>query len=923
MPTASTVQLHPPSDWDEFENICADLFTLEWKYPGLVRYGRKGQRQNGVDIYGQQDGENAGVQCKGKRVWPPTQLTTSDIDEEVKKAKKFRPKLKELIFATIADDDVHIQDHVNAISERHSKRDLFSVRVYGWGELTRRIRRHPSILNTHFNTYTVPLLRDEMRETAEHVIERLTEVITTKAALAEGPLQAGTDADTFQPGIVDALERDFSQRYRRALHRSFFPEIKTNEFYPLAQVILDGAASTVSPALRRRVLLMAARSMAARSDLELSERLLTAAIQLEGPDSELPAKARLREARGETDEAIRTLRDATDEASRSMLLSIIARTKGEDAALAWLKERDLSVADLTANGIVALSQIHLRRNDLEAAKQALAILSDQQFADCPYLYLLRGGIRFASLLPKPEQPMVLGGMPLDVRRARPIVPDAQLAAELDMATADLQRALPLAVGLSLSQGSQASRTYLIWCDLLHPGRHDAALAQLRSDMQEPTKALPLIQFALAYDPQFDSASIAAYLERRESLGGLNDDEVAARLAICLNKDDPQAVSEVIAKHRDQLETSFGKPVVLSLEIQALAKTGDATSARLLLDANRALFSAETIAGFETDIAKAEGADPFAEHLNLYQATKTTDALRALVGALVQRNDARGIVQYAEELYKRTDDPRDIALAAKAFADAGDNQNFVRLAEAFPFLQDYDAGLRRHYAWQLFRLGRLDDARAITDAFRQKSPSERDSNLEIALAIESGEWELLAQPLATILERAAELDGPTLIRAASLSQASGQGPLLDLVQAAIANAPDDPNVLLGAYTLYVEEGLEEDRPEAHDWFRRALTLSGPEGPVQRFELKELLAQQTEWNEFTRKVNEAIARGDMPMSVAGPGLRTSVLDVVLRNFVRNNALADARKVRSDTTQERKPRASSATSSSIRSGCFLASQ
>jgi hypothetical protein len=121
MPSASTAQLRPPSDWNEFENICADLWALEWKYPQVVRYGRQGQRQNGVDIYGQQDGQNAGVQCKGKRVWPPTKLTAAEINKEVRRAKKFRPKLATLVFATIAEDDVAIQDRVNAISEQHKK----------------------------------------------------------------------------------------------------------------------------------------------------------------------------------------------------------------------------------------------------------------------------------------------------------------------------------------------------------------------------------------------------------------------------------------------------------------------------------------------------------------------------------------------------------------------------------------------------------------------------------------------------------------------------------------------------------------------------------------------------------------------------------------------------------------------------------
>ena len=895
MPTASTAQLHPPSDWDEFENICADLFALEWKYPEVVRYGRKGQRQNGLDLYGQQDGKDTGVQCKGKRIWPPTKLTAPEIDKEVKKAKKFKPKLKKLIFATIADDDVLIQDHVNAISQRHRKQDLFSVHVYGWGELTRRIKSYPTVLDKYFDIHTIRLLRDQMREASEatnRAIERLQEVIAPDAALPGTPPKAGSEPDIFRPGLVDALERDFAQRYRRAMQRSLFPEVKTDEFYPLAQAI-DGTASGVSPALRRRILLRAARSTAVRSNPELSERLLDAAVQLDGPDSDLPARARLLEARGESDEAIRLLRDVKDADARSTLLTVIVRAKGEATALAWFAEQNLSVSDLTDNGINTLSQIHLRQNDLEAVKQTLASLTDDQFAECPYFYLLRGAVRFACLLPKPEQAMALSGLPLDVRRARPIVPDAGLSALLDGSTADLQRALPSTVELGLYHAPRLIRAFLIWCDLLHPGRRDVALAQLRNDMQDPAKALPLIQFALAYDPQFDPGSISAYLEKREALGGLNDDELRALLVIGLNKDDAPRVSELIAKHRRQLETSFGKHGIISLEIQALAKTGDATSARLLLEANKELFPEQIIAGFETDIAKAEGADPVAGYLRLYETTKTTDALRALVGALVERKDFRGIARYAEELYKATADPSDIALAARALAESGNNRDFVRVVESHRFLIDSDAGLRRHYAWQLFYLGRLTEAAEIANGIRLQFPSQRDLNLEVAIAIESGEWELLAPPLAAFLERADQLDGPALIQAAHLAQAAGQGPLLDLVQAAVTKGGENPDVLLGAYTIYVEEGLEEERPEAHEWFRRALALSGPDGPIQRFELKELLAQQVEWNEFTRKVNEAIARGDMPLLVAGPGLRTTVLDVVLRNFVRNSALLDPRK------------------------------
>ena len=898
MPSSSTAQLNAPSDWDEFENICADLFALEWNYPEVVRYGRKGQRQTGVDIHGQQNGEDVAVQCKGKRIWPPTELTTSEIDIQVAEAINFRPHLKKFIIATIANDDVHIQDHVNAISERHRQANLFSVHAYGWGELTRRIKGHPKILDTYFNIYTVPLLRDELRKspdaTADRVIERLQEVMAPNAAFT-GPVPqaARNDADIFRAGLTDALERDFSLRHRRAIERSFFPEVKTDEFYPLAQTILDGNANAISPTLRRRILLRAARSTAVRNNPAMSERLLAAARPLEAPDPLGPAEARLAEAKGDPDSAIRILRDVRDDDSRSTLLNVLVRAKGDDKALEWFEAEHLSIPNLTPYGVMTLCQIHLRKNDLERVRLALVDLTYEQTIACPYFYFLRGAIRFASLLPKPEQAVALSGLPLDVRHAHTIRPDSEVANEIDAAAADLQRAYPLTIELQLHEAPRLIGAYLTWFDLLHPGRRQSALAQLRSDMSEPSKALSLIQFAFAYDRKFDSAAIAEYLQKRDTLGGLNDDELRASLSLFLNKEDARHVSELISKYRERLQGSFGQAGIASIEIQALAKTGDATSARLLLDANKELFPPDVLAGFETDIAKAEGADPVAEHLRLYEATKTPETLRALVTALIQKNDTRGIARYAEELYPHTNDPRDIAFAAKASADSGDNTNFVRIVEAHPFLRNYDVGLNRYYAWQLFRLGRLDEATEITNTIRRDHPSQRDLNLEVALAIETGEWELIAQPLAAFLERAGELDGLTLIQAANLSQAAGQGPLLDLVRAAIQKGQDNAHVLLGAFTIFVEEGLEDDRPEVHDWFRQALALSGPDGPIQQFELKEILAKQIEWNEFTNKINEAIARGDMPLVVAGPGLRTTVVDVVLRNLVRNSALTDARK------------------------------
>jgi len=312
------------------------------------------------------------------------------------------------------------------------------------------------------------------------------------------------------------------------------------------------------------------------------------------------------------------------------------------------------------------------------------------------------------------------------------------------------------------------------------------------------------------------------------------------------------------------------------------------SAKLLFEANRELLGQEGVARLGSEIARADGADPVTEYKRVYEANKSADTLRPLLGALIRKKEHRAVGAYAEELYALTGDPQAIAVAAQAYAIAGDNDSFMRIVEAHPTIKDGDPAIARHYAWQLFHRGRIKEAAAVA-AELGHAASERDLNLEVAIALETGDWEALANPLAAFAEEGPRLGAATLIQAAHLAQASGQGRLRDLIDAAVAKGGDDPNVLIGAYTLVLEAGLDDREEEAHGWFRRALDLSGPDGPVKQFELKDLLSQQAEWSDHSRIIGDAVASGEMPLLVAAPGLRATLVDVLLGNLIRNASTA----------------------------------
>lgn len=130
-------QLRKPEHWQDFESLCKKLWGEIWNCPEIKKNGRQGQAQHGVDVYGipDFDTEYYGIQCKGKDEYSHKQLTESEVDDEIKKALKFKPKLKKLYFATTANKDATIEEYVRGKNIEHKKKKLFEVHLYSWEDI--------------------------------------------------------------------------------------------------------------------------------------------------------------------------------------------------------------------------------------------------------------------------------------------------------------------------------------------------------------------------------------------------------------------------------------------------------------------------------------------------------------------------------------------------------------------------------------------------------------------------------------------------------------------------------------------------------------------------------------------------------------------------------------------------------------------
>ncbi|MEG4348517.1 restriction endonuclease [Microcoleus sp. LAD1_D5] len=135
MPTPSTSDLPKPKSWDEFEDITLEIYKRKWHDNHAQKYGRSGQPQNGIDIYGRQNSSGnkyIGVQCKR---YEDNKLTKKIIKEEIVKAEGFSPPLSEYIIATTASRDTKLQDLVQSLKEERELENKFPVYIVFWEDI--------------------------------------------------------------------------------------------------------------------------------------------------------------------------------------------------------------------------------------------------------------------------------------------------------------------------------------------------------------------------------------------------------------------------------------------------------------------------------------------------------------------------------------------------------------------------------------------------------------------------------------------------------------------------------------------------------------------------------------------------------------------------------------------------------------------
>lgn len=123
----------PPANWQDFQILTARLAELMCTEGTVHEYGRQGQRQDGVDVYGEMySGDHLGVQCKEMQLGK--QLTEALIRTEANKALNFQPALKMFVLATTLPEDTGMHRAVTNLNSSGAYPDL-EPGEFGWFRL--------------------------------------------------------------------------------------------------------------------------------------------------------------------------------------------------------------------------------------------------------------------------------------------------------------------------------------------------------------------------------------------------------------------------------------------------------------------------------------------------------------------------------------------------------------------------------------------------------------------------------------------------------------------------------------------------------------------------------------------------------------------------------------------------------------------
>ncbi len=142
-------------DSNDFEELVRDVFSVKLKNPNLQRYGRNGQKQQGIDIVGiagrdYTTSSGAVIQCKNHVNSISVEKLCSEIDSELVQFDKSPFKESKYYFVTSADNSTDVHNHVKSLNQNRAFEGKSSIEVVFWDDICRDLITNQKIFHKYY-----------------------------------------------------------------------------------------------------------------------------------------------------------------------------------------------------------------------------------------------------------------------------------------------------------------------------------------------------------------------------------------------------------------------------------------------------------------------------------------------------------------------------------------------------------------------------------------------------------------------------------------------------------------------------------------------------------------------------------------------------------------------------------------------------
>lgn len=691
--------------------------------------------------------------------------------------------------------------------------------------------------------------------------------------------------------IIDAEVARQTERLRKC---RFFAGFNTIEEARRLAVDLDsGALAGAGSRTKSYALAWCARYLATMAPDEAQSAL----DRITSPSNDLVAIARafIKQGSGDLAEGLGVLAAIETPMGRGAAYICVQKTKGLEEAETWLQQAGLTADDLDSDAKLFRLGSALEAGAWDIAYEVAAALAPVDFDRTPAILRLAADAYLAQAVPDelrmlPRQYIPNNAANFPLRGEPDSLGNRRKAVEL-------YECLALAateLGMHVHAGDASDRA--LWLRLRDPEHAAAARSELTTSLRDPAVLLRRLSLAMQFGIEIDLPQVEKEVDRQTILsGGTSPDAAVARFSLALAQGSPAAAASYVDKHRAQLMAHLEWKGVYFFEIEALARSGQIAQAEVLLrEAISKGITSNEEDRLRRQLEEIAGIDPISGRLATYEKSRSIVDLRFLVDAYEAARNWAKTAEYGKSLLALTGDIAD----AHRYVVALYNQE--RLEEVLAVFAEYtDLAVRYDqarllYARTLFERGSVNEARVALDALRQTFDSTGARQLQVSLAVTTGDWESLQGFVESEWSSRTQREPKELLRAGQIAQLIGVARGRDLVREAAQRAAGDSATLLGCYHAAVSAGWEESH-EVFQWFEQSAALSeqAGDGLVQRYSIKDIAERKPAWDKRETEAWSLLTKGEIPQFTLGRSLNRSLLNLFLLPALSNVDEPDVRR------------------------------